>query len=127
MEPLGNMEPKPILRPTSIDETELKTAGKGKPKGPGGETVTVHATGNFKHFKRKKRFFYYEEIRKRKDKLFHNDIGTGCDTYFRGRAVKFKMKQADIFYHIVDADHYDYHKIVFESYLILVLQSAGFR
>jgi hypothetical protein len=91
------------------------------------ETEGDTSKGNFWHFRQKKRKYFYEDIRKAPDRYFHLDVGTECDTFFRGQKVHYKIKKTEIFYHIVDLDHYEYHKIVFHTYLNEVLQSAWFR
>ncbi len=83
--------------------------------------------GNFLHYQRKKKKFFYEDILKKKDGFFNIDVGTECDTYFRGQQVKYKESKTDIFYHVVDLDAFEYHKVVFHTYLNAVLQSAWFR
>ncbi|OXA51953.1 Cation channel sperm-associated protein 4 [Folsomia candida] len=83
--------------------------------------------GNFLHYRNKKNKFFYEDIIKGDDNFFHVDVGTECDNYFRGKKVQYKEKKTEIFYHVVDLDAFEYHKIVFHTYLNSVLQSAWFR
>lgn len=83
--------------------------------------------GNFKHLKEKSTSVYYEEAILRPDPYFHVDIGAQFDSYFRGQKVRFKEKRAEHFASIVDLDAYEYHKVVFHSFLNEILQSASFR
>lgn len=79
--------------------------------------------GTFKHLKKKNKLFYYEEVLKQPDPFFHVDVGAKC----KRQKVQFKEKKAEHFAFVVDLDAYEYHKVVFHTFLNEILQSAYFR
>ncbi|CAL8100052.1 unnamed protein product [Orchesella dallaii] len=91
------------------------------------EEVEPPSTGSFVHLKKKVKKYYYDEILKRQDPFFQANVGSLCDSYFRGQKVRFKEKKAEHFAANVDLDAYEYHKVVFHSFLNEILQSSYFR
>jgi hypothetical protein len=85
------------------------------------------SSGAFWHYRKKKKTFFYEDILKGPDEYCYLDVGTECDGYFRGQKVQYKDKKTEIFFHVVDLDSFEYHKVVFHTYLNSVLQSPWFR
>ncbi len=107
--------------------TSSKVGSKDREHGRSSGASEQTATGNFVHLRKKVKKYYYDEILQRPDPFFHVDVGAQCDSYFRGQKVRFKEKKAEHFASVVDLDAYEYHKVVFHSFLNEILQSAHFR
>lgn len=91
------------------------------------ESQRSQLDGNFIHHRKKIKQIYYDEVALPPEPFFHVDVGAQFDTYFRGQKVRFKEKKAEHFASVVDLDAYEYHKVVFHSFLNEILQSVYFR
>lgn len=83
--------------------------------------------GTHVHFAEKDRKYYYEEKSRSFDPFYHVDVATDCETYFVGQKARSEYKHSEHFAYIVDLDNYEYHKVVFHSFINEILQSAPFR
>jgi len=83
--------------------------------------------GTFQHLKRRTRRFDLQDCLKGSDPFFHVDVGTECETFYQAQRVRVQDRKTEHFAFIVDLDAYEYHKIVFHSFLNEVIQSPVFR
>ncbi|CAL8133705.1 unnamed protein product [Orchesella dallaii] len=90
-------------------------------------TSSLHAGGTYQHLKNNEKRFFYEDFVRGYDPFYHIDVGTDCETYFVGQRARFQVMKTEHFAYIVDLDAYEYHKVVFHSFLNEILQSAFFR
>lgn len=83
--------------------------------------------GNWIHPKQKNARLFYEEKTKIQDPYYNVDVATDCETYFVGQKARIIFRETQHFAYIVDLDNYEYHKVVFHSFLNDILQSPFFR
>jgi hypothetical protein len=95
--------------------------------GPNEEEKDQNLQGNFQHLKNKTKKFDYKDYFKGPDTFFHADVATECETYYQSQRIRVNEKRTEHFAFIVDLDSYEYHKVVFHSFLNEILQSSFFR
>lgn len=83
--------------------------------------------GNWTHLKKKDVRYFCEEQTRRYDPFYHVEVATDCETYFVGQKARTLIRETEHFAYIVDLDNYEYHKVVFHSFLNDILQSPFFR
>ncbi|ODM91355.1 Cation channel sperm-associated protein 4 [Orchesella cincta] len=88
---------------------------------------SMQGAGTYEHLQRYQKRFFYEDFVRGYDPFYHVDVGTDCETYFVGQRARFQVMKTEHFAYIVDLDAYEYHKVVFHSFLNEILQSAFFR
>lgn len=120
-------------RKTRHNQFRNMIKSKAKLEEDAAETETVliteeeTVTGNFAHLKKKNKRFQYDSVLRSKDNYFNVQVGAQCDTYFRGQKVRFKERKSEHFASVVELDAYEYHKVVFHTFLNEILQSAIFK